>query len=218
MTTAFSHATRLASFRSKSQDRAILLDLEDRIVVLVADGAGGIVGGGAAADVAVDLVRVRAAELTDVGACIEVLREADRLVERTGGETTAVIVVVHEGGLFGASAGDSEAWVIREDGTGDDLTEHQHLERRLGSGRAVPLGFERGGLLEGTLLIGTDGLFRYATSEAIVEVLLEAGTPDEAGDRLVELVRPGGSGELLDDLAVVIVRLGGSYGSRHSAS
>lgn len=207
MTAAFSYATRLASYRPASEDRAVVINLDDRLVIVVADGAGGIVNGGAAADGVVDLVRERAAELVDVEGCVGLLKEADRLVERTGGETTAVVVVVHEGGHFGASAGDSEAWIVRKDGTIDDLTEHQHLKKRLGSGRALPVGFERGEL-EGTLVVASDGLFRYARPEAIVDVVLAADTPDEAGDGLVELVTPG-SRELLDDLGLVVVRLGG---------
>ena len=203
------HATHLASYRdaANSEDRALILDLEDRIVLGVFDGAGGIVGGGAAADVVVDLVRERAVKLTDVETCVELFTEADTRVVRTGGETTAVVLVVHEAGLFGASAGDSEAWLISHDGTIDDLTSDQHPKRRLGSGRVVPVGFERRGL-EGTLVAGSDGLFRYARAEAIVGVVLEAEEPGEAAEALIELVRPP-SGELLDDVAVVVVRLGG---------
>jgi serine/threonine protein phosphatase PrpC len=149
-------------------------------------------------------VRDRAAELLDVEACIELLREADHIVQATGGETTCVIIVVHEGGLFGASAGDSEAWIVRDDGTIDDLTAKQHKKRRIGSGRAVPVGFERASVV-GTLLMGTDGLYRYARPEAIAEVVTTAATPEDAAEGLVELVRPP-SGEHIDDLAVVMVR------------
>jgi serine/threonine protein phosphatase PrpC len=139
------YSVRFASYRATSEDRALVLSLENRLVVLLADGAGGIVNGGDAADVVVNLVTQRAAELVEVEGCVELLREADAKVMKTGGETTAVVVVVHEGGLYGASAGDSEAWLISEGGTVDDLTQNQHLKRREGSGRAVPVGFERVG-------------------------------------------------------------------------
>lgn len=204
----FTHAVRLSSYRPNTEDRAVVVDLEDRIVMVVADGAGGIVNGGAAADVVLDLVNERVAELTDVEACIELLREADQLVQATGGETTAVLLVVHDAGLFGASAGDSEAWMVGEDGTVDNLTENQHLKRRLGSGRAVPVGFERGWPLRGSLVVGTDGLFRYTTADKIAEVVTSATTPGEAADALVELVRPQGSGELIDDVGLAVVMLG----------
>ncbi len=174
-------------------------------MIIVADGAGGITHGGAAADAVVGLVRGRAHELADVEDCIELLLKADHIVEATGGETTAALLVVDDNGIYGASSGDSEAWVIREDGTIDDLTAKQHKKRRLGSGRALPVGFERSGFLRGSMVVGSDGLFRYAREEAIVDVVLRAGTPDEVGDGLVDLVRPG-SGELLDDVAVVVLR------------
>ena len=206
----FEHATHLASYRdaAKAEDRAVVLEQPDRLVVLVADGAGGIVNGGAAADVVVGMVKERAAELTDIESCIEVLKEADQLVLRTGGETTAVLIVIDDHGIRGASCGDSEAWIVRDDGTADDLTRDQHTKKRVGSGRAVPVGFERHVLEGGTLVVGSDGLFRYARREDIVRVVLEAETLEEVAAALVELVRPG-SGELLDDSAVTIVRLVG---------
>lgn len=201
----FEHAIRLASYRdaAKAEDRAVVFDLEDRLVVLVADGAGGITHGGAAADAVVRLVQDRAHELVDTGSCIELLREGDHVVQATGGETTAVLLVIDAGGIYGASCGDSEAWVIRKDGSIDDLTAHQHLKRRVGSGRAVPVGFERVGALQGTLVVGTDGLYRYARPEAIAEVVTSAGGPEDAAEALVDLVRPP-SGELIDDVGVVL--------------
>jgi len=99
------HTAHLAPYRANSEDRALVLDLEDRIVILVADGAGEIFNGGAAAGVVVELVEERAAELVDVEACIELLQEADQLGIRTGGETTAVLIVIDDQGIFGASAG-----------------------------------------------------------------------------------------------------------------
>jgi serine/threonine protein phosphatase PrpC len=206
MPTDLIYAIRLASYRdaAKAEDRAVVFDLEDRLVVLVADGAGGITHGGAAADAVVGVVEDRAAHLADVEACIELLREADHIVQATGGETTAVLLVIDDGGICGASSGDSEAWVIRKDGSIDDLTVNQHLKRRLGSGRAVPVGFERQKLEAGTLVVGSDGLFRYATVEAITGVVLRTVTLGEAAEALVELVRPM-SGELIDDVGVVMV-------------
>lgn len=198
------HATRLASYRNATEDRAVVIELPDRIVLMVADGAGGITHGGAAADAVVGLVRDRAHELVDVEGCVRLLEEADGLVQATGGETTAVLIVIDEHGIRGASCGDSEAWLISDDGTIDDLTAEQHLKRRVGSGRAAPVGFERPPIKEGTLIVGTDGLYRYATVEAIADVVNSAGGPEDAAEALVELVRPG-SGELIDDVGFVVV-------------
>jgi serine/threonine protein phosphatase PrpC len=201
----FTHATRLASYRKATEDRAVVIDLDDRIVVLVADGAGGITHGGAAADAVVELVRDRAHDLVDVQTCIELLREADHIVQATGGETTAVLLVIDDAGLYGASAGDSEAWIVK-DGTVDELTAKQHKKRRIGSGRAVPVGFERIGV-EGTVVVGSDGLFRYTTAERIASVVTMATTVDDAAEGLLGLVRTT-SNDLLDDVGLAVVMLG----------
>ena len=110
-------------------------------------------------------------------------------------------------GIYGASSGDSEAWVIRKDGSIDDLTAKQHLKRRIGSGRAVPVGVERRGLEGGTVVVGSDGLFRYTTAERIASVVVSAAKADDGAEALVELVRTG-SLDLLDDVAAVFVTLG----------
>jgi serine/threonine protein phosphatase PrpC len=96
-------------------------DTQDRLVVhrlpgvLIADGAGGITGG----DVAADAVVRGVAEglVDDAGAFLKaegvvaLLRRIDDDVERlpAAGETTAVLVVLMEDGLYGASCGDSVA-------------------------------------------------------------------------------------------------------------
>lgn len=112
------YAPRTASYRSNIEDRAQVIDLENRIVIIVADGAGGIVGGAAAADAVTGLVRDRAHDLMDAESCIELLREADRVVLATGGESTAVLLVVGDEGIYGASCGDSEVPPRRGHGEG----------------------------------------------------------------------------------------------------
>ncbi len=143
---------------------------------------------------------------------IELLLRADDLVasDRDAGESTLVVVAVAEDGrLVGASSGDSGAMVIRlgaGDVTGgvDDLTRGQHRKRRLGSGRALPIAFERAAL-DGTLLVATDGLFSYAGSEVLVKIIAGHEDLEEAAGALVKAVRlPGGS--LQDDVAVAVVR------------
>jgi serine/threonine protein phosphatase PrpC len=150
------------SFRSAPEDRVAILDVDSGVVVVVADGAGGIPGGGEAADMVVAGVReaVRSGiTVLDATTWVRVLQNLDERIERDrqAGETTAVIVAVTEDGEIGASAGDSQAWIVTGDGY-DDLTEDQHRKRRLGSGRTVPVAFERP-RLDGVLVAGTDGLF-----------------------------------------------------------
>jgi serine/threonine protein phosphatase PrpC len=96
--------------------------------------------------------------------------------------------------------GDSAAWVVGGAGI-DDLTLGQR-KARLGSGRAAPVSFRRDGL-DGVLVVGTDGLFKYATPSRIRDAVRDR-PPEEAAARLVELVRLP-SGAFQDDVAVVVV-------------
>jgi hypothetical protein len=84
----------------------------------------------------------------------------------------------------------------------DDLTVHQH-KARLGSGRAAAVPFVRHSF-DGDLVTGTDGLFKYAASGDIAEIL-RGNAPREASSRLLELVRLP-SKKLQDDFAVVVAR------------
>ena len=198
----------MASAGAHGDDRGAVWSLDDAVIFVVADGAGGLSGGAAAAELLIEIAREAASARPRAsdpsGAWAEVLRQADVLLEQDGraGETTAVIVEISDNLISGASVGDSGAWVISPDGI-DDLTRGQHRKPRLGSGRARPSPFSRP-KLNGTLLVATDGLFNYANPERIAAA---ARTPDidEAGRALVQLVRLP-SGGLQDDVAVVLGR------------
>jgi hypothetical protein len=199
-----------ASFRADTEDRFAVHALADGLVVVVADGAGGIPGGAAAADSVLRLVRdaVIKADFTPYEAAVwvELLRHADAIVEADPacGETTAVIVAVREGGpLVGSSCGDSGAIMVGEDGAIDEMTMHQHRKRRLGSGRAAPVTFERT-RLDGTLVVATDGLFAFARLPDIAGAAVRKPL-DQAAEVLIELVRTPRIGDLIDDGAVVLV-------------
>ena len=206
----FKLAQLTASSRSGTEDRLAVHHLADGLVVIVADGAGGISGGGAAADRVLAILE-RALGQPGIepfasATWTQVLAEADLEIEQapTCGETTAVVVAVSEGGLAGASVGDSGAWVVHEDGH-DDLTAGQHRKRRLGSGRALPVPFERQ-TLRGTLLVATDGLLAFARP-ADIGRLARGENLDAAAQALVRLVRLP-SGQFVDDVALVLLRSG----------
>jgi serine/threonine protein phosphatase PrpC len=207
---AVAHA--LACSSEPGEDRLGVFDHGGALVVVVADGAGGVSGGGRAADLVVELVRdaVAAPAIDPLRAegWVDLLSRADALLEadHDAGEATGVVVVVTEDFLVGASGGDSGAWVVHTEGTIDDLTVRQHRKLRLGSGRARPVSFSRPGLA-GTLLVATDGLLNYARREKIAALALQADLDRVARD-LIELVRLPGGG-LQDDVGVVLVRAGG---------
>lgn len=192
----------------KTEDCVAVHRLGDKLVVVVADGAGGIPGGDLAADA---VVRGIAAAITNapetfqrVEGVVALLRRLDDDIERMplAGEATAVVVVVTEHGVFGASCGDSGAWLVGEVGY-DDLTADQRRTLRLGSGRTTPAPFVRAGV-DGTLVVASDGLFNYARPETTCAnargISLTA-----AACGLVAAVRTT-SGDLMDDVAVALVR------------
>jgi serine/threonine protein phosphatase PrpC len=196
---SFIHATELCPRRGAGQDRISVSQARDRVVIALADGAGGAAGGERAASAVIDAV---AAAQTDDW--VAVLTELELDPDRLGpGQTTAVVVTVTRDGLRGASVGDSGAWVIRGGGRIEDLTQAQHRKPLLGD-HSVAIPFRGGPLAGATLLVASDGLLRHAPPEEIVRV---ASGPDlaAAARQLVELVRLP-SGELPDDIAIVLCR------------
>lgn len=196
---SFLHATEICPRRGAGQDRLWVSSTRDRVVIALADGAGGTSGGDRAAGAVIDAV-VAASPVDDWAA---VLTELELDPDRLGpGQTTAVVVTVTRDGIRGASAGDSGAWVIR-DGQIEDLTHAQHRKPLIGD-HSVAIPFHGGPLAGATLLVASDGLLRHAPAAAIARV---ASGPDlaAAARELVDLVRLP-SGEIPDDVAIVLCR------------
>jgi len=200
--------------RVESGDRG-----EDRIaidhhgndwIIVVADGAGGTGSGAQAAQAACDGVimefRTHLDDLDNIlwGACLNAL---DKKMQRTcdGGQTTVVVVAINNGRVSGASVGDSVAWLV-SDFDIIDLTQYQRRQPLLGSGEASPIGFRpmfmNGRIPYSRLLVGTDGLFKYAPPDRI-EALVKSDDLEMAISSLIDAVRLK-SGALSDDVAVVL--------------
>jgi serine/threonine protein phosphatase PrpC len=130
------------------------------------------------------------------------LSELDLRIQATGGQSTAVIAVVRSDRVSGASVGDSGALHCKN-GDVDELTRGQRSKPLVGSGSAVPVRF-RASPLDGTLLVATDGLLKYANWARLVETL---GHPqlNEIPELLVSLVRLR-PGALQDDVGIVVCR------------
>ena len=208
-------AVAIESSLQNGEDRAEIIDSPQGIVIVVADGVGGQSGGGAAADLTRSLLRegiprFTQEDWTDSFSWADLLTRTDQMIvsDPEAGMTTCVIIALpidSPGSLFGASVGDSEAWVV----TGDDwieLTEHQARLGKsfLGRGDAEGIAFI-GELNTGsTLVVATDGLFKYADADKICAAA-RLEHLDEATRNLVELVRFP-SGGLPDDIAVVLCR------------
>jgi serine/threonine protein phosphatase PrpC len=178
------------------EDRAAVFPRPNAFVVAVADGGGGV----AAADAV--LAAVRAAGVpADAAACVDVLAKLDQPL---GAESTAVVAVLLGDRLIGASVGDSSAWLVTAQGF-EDLTEGQNKKQVIGSGQAVPVPFTR---FEphGTLLVATDGLFKYVPHDRIAELARNVDL-EAAADQLLVAPRLA-TGAWPDDVAIVLTRAG----------
>jgi serine/threonine protein phosphatase PrpC len=180
------------------QDRAAAISRRDGYLLLLADGAGGTSGGATAADAVV--ARLSSMTLGSGPDCAELLKQLDRELDGVG-ETTAVVALVVGGSVFGASVGDSGAWLLGPDGV-IDLTAAQKPKPLLGSGRAIPLVFGPFSFSHARILLGSDGLFKYVPHDLIREIASK--TPlSETAAALVRAARLSG-GALRDDVAVIV--------------
>ncbi len=187
------------------QDRAEIIPLGGRTLLVVADGAGGLSGGAQAADLFLRTVRESAPRLHTAEDCRQLLGEIDQQLAQAPecGETTGILVVMDISSIFGASVGDSAGWLFAPD-RAEELTRGQCRKPFLGSGEAFAGGFTLG-LTEGTVVVATDGLWKYTSLERIQQQVCSAAGADLA-TQLAELVRLR-SGAFPDDVAVVTCRI-----------
>lgn len=195
-----------AAGNPENQDRGAVIHSSVGLVLVVADGAGGRSGGAEAATLAMEVVHRKANELHDSNACAGLLREMDEVTSKdtAAGETTCVLAVITEAQVYGASAGDSDVWVIGQSGF-IDLTQSQSRKPFIGSGAAWPVPFQHDRTPAERLLLATDGLLKYTAAERIVEVC-RSQEPESAARQLIELVRYP-SGALPDDVTAILAPL-----------
>ena len=195
-----------AAGNPENQDRGIILVDDLRAVLCVADGAGGRSGGMEAAAMAMEFIRHGVTSLHSAESCVALLRAMDEAVSKDAmaGETTCVLVVVTGETVFGASVGDSGAWIIPEAGAHLDLTRGQQRKPFVGTSIANPVSFNYP-KPEALLLLATDGLLKYAAAECIISVCREQML-ESAPQRLVGLVRYP-SGSLPDDVTVILAKV-----------
>jgi serine/threonine protein phosphatase PrpC len=199
-----------AAGNPENQDRGLVIHDGQRIVLCVADGAGGRSGGTEAATLAVEFVQSHAAHTNDEASCADLLKRLDVVVaaDTAAGETTCVIAVLAPDRIYGASVGDSGAWLVPESGPYVDLTRGQRRKPFIGTGDAWPLPFSFP-RAAARILLATDGLLKYATGERITAVCREHPN-NIAALRLIEMVRYP-SGALPDDVTVILAELGTTH-------
>lgn len=199
MSERFIYVVEVAAARGTGQDRAGVFGRDDGIVIALADGAGGTGNGATAAQAIIDAASAARAD----GDWFTLLTDVDQQPKRLGGgQSTAVILSITRSGIFGASVGDSGAWLI----AGPNLlvlTDGQDRKPLVGGGcnpfrvTAPPLGSR-------TLLVASDGLLRYAKPHEIARIASGVDLAI-AARALVDLVRLPTSG-LQDDVSVVLCR------------
>jgi len=182
------------------QDRLAVLEFPDRVVVAVADGAGGSGGGDEAAETVIREVSAAASESHDAESWAKILGQIDCRIG--SGESTCVAAEVSDDGIQGASVGDSSAWLVH-DGELFDLTRDQIRKPLLGSAAAHPVGFSST-FSRGVLILSTDGFSKYVKRELFLK---EVNWLDFSvlARKLVEMVRLP-SGQLWDDVSIVACR------------
>jgi serine/threonine protein phosphatase PrpC len=193
-------ATKIEEARSnRGEDLISVLKLPGRTIFAVLDGAGGTTGGALAAKAISD--ELMACEPQEDWS--DWLRCVDRKMATRGmGGLAAVVVVdVSNGGVvIGASVGDCEAWIWGSEEP-LNLTEKQVRKPLVGSGLAVPSRFTAH-LNGGTLVIGTDGLWKYMFRPLIMKTAIIRPL-ESAAAALVSGVKMR-NGSLRDDVAVVV--------------
>jgi serine/threonine protein phosphatase PrpC len=102
------------------QDRVRVVEVEQGLVIALADGAGGTSHGANAAQRIVDVI-ANERSLPTMERCAQWIEELD---SELAGQATAVILAVGSH-ITGASVGDSGAWLI-----GDGVIDLTHAQRR----------------------------------------------------------------------------------------
>ena len=199
---SFEYVVKIQPMRGTGQDRAAVFERDDGgLTIALADGAGGTSNGEIAAQAVLDTVQVLAGSDADWSVILQTLdRDTARL---HGGQTTAIVVVLGDAAIRGASVGDSEAWLVYGDQRIEALTANQVHKPLLGSGAHVTRTAEVD-LAEATLLVASDGLFRTAKPMDIARIARMANL-DLAASALVDLVRTD-VGNVVDDVSIVLVR------------
>ena len=138
-------------------DHVVIRQFDDRLVMALADGAGGMGGAAQAARFACErAVEMAAHAPADARAWADRLAVIDTELAGSvhGGQTTLVVAEVWREMVRGASVGDSRAWLLSLSDEPVELTEEQARKPLLGSGHAKPCGFGALGLEKRRLLLG----------------------------------------------------------------
>lgn len=194
------HVTRVRGATGAGEDRLAVVPRGNGLVIAVADGAGGTGRGARAAELAVARLAA-AAQLRELDPTAAV-KALDPQLAVVGGEASVVTLAVTGREIRGASVGDCAAWIVAADGAVEMLTARQHRKPLVGGGATV-LAFHAP-FSAGTLVVGTDGLFAYASTGRITAACAKPSL-DAVADALMSAVELP-TGAVQDDIALVVCR------------
>jgi len=188
-----------------------VIQLPDRTIFIVVDGAGGTSYGATAAHhICVSTTKRCQRKPPDDNFdwskwWLEAL-DCEMASEPSLGQAAAVIVDLRNNGqITGASVGDCEAWTFSKDEQPKNLTFAQNRKPLLGGGLITPVQkFETHLSDNTTLLIATDGLWKYLNHTRIAHDVT-TWSLHTAADALIADVRLK-NGSLQDDVALALVK------------
>ncbi len=164
----FETASITVAYRSRCEDRVAIIEDGERVVIGVADGRWHQCRRSGCGRRPSGDDRFGPHSSRDQDSCCSLLRQIDY---RVGvGESTGVVLAVSPDGIYGASVGDSEAWLIHG-GELIDLTRDQVRKPLLGSGASEPVGFSRDSY-RGMLIVATDGFCKNVNRETLFREIL----------------------------------------------
>ena len=198
-----SYASRVVARRGEGEDRVkINLSGAERISAVLADGAGGIAGGGSAADLVVS--RLVLQHTTDFGFLFDSILEVDNLLQSDPSCGLTTVACVHTNGLefIGGVVGDSDVLLYRA-GELENLAPQKEFKPLLGDGNAFPTVFA-GSLDHALLLLVSDGLTKYISSSDVLEICSNLADPEKIINELINSLELP-NGQLQDDVSVVAI-------------
>ncbi len=191
---------------TNNDDRVEVVHHSFHLAVLVADGATGVGDGWKASGMLADAFLADLGRAASSVALRRVLEDADRMVAKAfegEADTTGIALVCEGDRVLGASAGDSEAWLLGAMRL--EVTSQQVRKPRIGSGARVTT-FDVPFLADATLVVASDGLWEHVAMDDVERAVASDGDVRSLSAALVDLVRERNEGRLPDDVAIAVVR------------
>lgn len=204
ITNNYSIDTYLEQSSKNGADALSIFYGEERVLICLADGAGGTSGAKEASMMVMNWTKENQKTL-EKSITLESLEEQvnllDKMMYKTKnvGESTLVMVLLTDTQIMGVSVGDSKCWMFGKD-FDHELSLMQHRKPLLGSGEAQPIGFCME--MMGTVILGSDGLFDYTSIEKIKK---ECQNKNGTAKSLAMLAKES-TGGFQDDISVVLIK------------